>query len=220
MSRVSKQTSTSVTAESTIGETLHRLRVERGLSLRTLASKTGFSPSFLSQVENGQASPSISSLERLLQPLGLRLVDFFEEASAESGTVMRSSARKSFTSEWSRASFASVVPRGALRSLEGLIITLSPSGRSGKPTSTNPSEQLALVLEGSIALIMSGKQFNLTGGDAAAIPAGCPHGWENLSEADARIAIITASPPASVAVKDDSVQPPAPRRATGRGKDR
>ncbi|HVS04161.1 MAG TPA: helix-turn-helix transcriptional regulator, partial [Thermoanaerobaculia bacterium] len=63
--------------ETTIGETLQRLRLAQGLSLRTLAGRAGFSPSFLSQVENGQSSPSIASLDRLAQALGLRLVDFF-----------------------------------------------------------------------------------------------------------------------------------------------
>jgi len=42
--------------------------------LRTLAEKTDFSPSFISQVENRQASPSISSIEKIalaLRPVGI-----------------------------------------------------------------------------------------------------------------------------------------------------
>jgi ribosome-binding protein aMBF1 (putative translation factor) len=44
-----------------VGEYVRRLRTGRSLSVRELAARTGFSPSFISQVENGQASPSISS---------------------------------------------------------------------------------------------------------------------------------------------------------------
>jgi transcriptional regulator with XRE-family HTH domain len=47
--------------------------MQRGLSLRSLATSAGFSPSFVSQVENGQTSPSIASLARLAHALGLGL---------------------------------------------------------------------------------------------------------------------------------------------------
>ena len=48
-----------------LGQSLRRLRESRHISLRVLAEQTDFSASFLSQVENGQASPSISSMERI-----------------------------------------------------------------------------------------------------------------------------------------------------------
>ncbi|MBA3259711.1 MAG: helix-turn-helix transcriptional regulator [Gemmatimonadales bacterium] len=43
--------------DANLGESMRRLREEQQLSLRALAERTGFSASFLSQVENGQASP-------------------------------------------------------------------------------------------------------------------------------------------------------------------
>jgi XRE family transcriptional regulator, regulator of sulfur utilization len=42
-----------------------------------LASKCGFSPSFISQVELGQASPSIASLDRIALALGGRWANSF-----------------------------------------------------------------------------------------------------------------------------------------------
>lgn len=90
--------------EAAIGEAMQRLRSERGLSLRTFAARAGFSPSFVSQVEHGHASPSIASLERLARALGLGLTDFFGQVGAEPALVMRGAERRQFTSEWSRAS--------------------------------------------------------------------------------------------------------------------
>jgi transcriptional regulator with XRE-family HTH domain len=54
-----------------IGAAVRRLREVRGLTLRAVADQAGFSASFLSQVENEQASPSISSMERIAAALGL-----------------------------------------------------------------------------------------------------------------------------------------------------
>jgi len=53
-----------------VGERIRQLRLGLGMSVRTLAAKTGFSPSLISQAENGQVTPSIGSLERIPWPLG------------------------------------------------------------------------------------------------------------------------------------------------------
>lgn len=177
--------------EAAIGEAMQRLRSERGLSLRTFATKAGFSPSFVSQVEHGQASPSIASLERLARALGLGLIDFFGQVGAEPALVMRGSERRQFTSEWSHATLEPLIPPDALRNLEGVLITLEPGGRSGKDGSAQPREQLALVLEGEVFLTIGQALHDLRAGDAAAIPSNCPHAWENRSASKVRFAIVT-----------------------------
>jgi transcriptional regulator with XRE-family HTH domain len=53
-----------------IGEHIRRLRSDRGLSVRAFAAQTGFSPSFISQLENGQVSPSLGSLQKIAEALG------------------------------------------------------------------------------------------------------------------------------------------------------
>lgn len=173
-----------------IGVTLQRVRLERGLSLRTLASRAGFSPSFLSQVENGQTSPSIASLEKLAANLGLRLVDFFAEMDAEPDVVGRAPLRQQITSEWSRSSIEPLVPGGALQRLEGIVITVAAGGRSGTEPSVAASEQLIVVLDGRLALTLGERSLVLERGDAAAIPAGTDQRWENRGPEPARVLLV------------------------------
>jgi transcriptional regulator with XRE-family HTH domain len=45
------------------GERLRELRVKRGLSLRTLAARTGLSPTLISQLEADAVSPPLAALE-------------------------------------------------------------------------------------------------------------------------------------------------------------
>jgi transcriptional regulator with XRE-family HTH domain len=180
-------------SETTIGETLQRLRVARNISLRTLAATAEFSPSFLSQVENGQTSPSIASLDRLARTLGLTLADFFEEvASADAPVVMRAADRKALRSGWSKAKFSSLVPHGALQRLESILITLQPGGRSGRRLESLPYEQLALVLEGSPLLVLPSGETILSEGDAVALPAGTAHQWKNETAAAAIFVLVAA----------------------------
>jgi DNA-binding XRE family transcriptional regulator len=51
------------------------LRRERGLTQRELGRRSGLSPSFLSQVENGNRVPSLSSLTRISAALGVIPID-------------------------------------------------------------------------------------------------------------------------------------------------
>lgn len=188
----SASTSPASSTEAAIGETLQKLRLQRGLSLRTFAAAAGFSASFISQVENGQTSPSIASLARLAQALGLGLADFFVRATADPAVVVRAADRGRLISEWSRARLEPMVPHGALNALDGLLVTLASGGRSGKHPTTQAYDQLALVLEGTLDLTLAASRYQLGPGDAAAIPAGQPHLWENRSGSEVRFAVVAA----------------------------
>ena len=63
-----------------IGEHIRRLRLRRHVSMRAFAAQTGFSPSFISQLENGQVSPSLGSLQKIAEALGVTLGEFFAAA--------------------------------------------------------------------------------------------------------------------------------------------
>lgn len=55
----------------TIGEKIRVLRGEKGLSLSALAERAGISVSYLSEIERGAVYPSLATLKRLAQELGV-----------------------------------------------------------------------------------------------------------------------------------------------------
>jgi transcriptional regulator with XRE-family HTH domain len=75
-----------------LGRKVRGLREARGLSLRSLAAKAGVSESFVSQVERGQANPSVASLRRISQALETSIGFLFEDGSA-AGRVIKASQR-------------------------------------------------------------------------------------------------------------------------------
>ena len=179
-------------AEARIGELLKRLREQRGLSLRTLATKVGFSASFISQLENGQVSPSIASLDRIAGELGLTLASLFEATQAPVPSVVRSTARPGFTSSWSRARVESLTPSGERRPLEAVAVSLAPLGASGKDASVHPADQFAYVLQGPLTLTLGGQRLSLDTGDAAMIPRKTPHRWHNEGIGTAQVLLVSA----------------------------
>ena len=173
-----------------VGEVIRRRREQLGLSVRTLAEKVDFSPSFISQVENGQVSPSISSLERIGFALGLTLSKLFEAADTRQPAVVRANERRSLSSEWSRAKIESLGASGSARWLEPLMITINPQGTSGKKPHSKPEEEFALVFEGRALLDLNGEENRMERGDSVVIPAYTPHRWSNESDEPVSILIV------------------------------
>ena len=62
-----------------IGAKLKALRLRNDLTLEEVASRSELTKGFISQVERNLTSPSISTLEYLLEALGTNLADFFKE---------------------------------------------------------------------------------------------------------------------------------------------
>ena len=50
----------------------------RGLSARELADKTGISPAFLSEIENGKKEGGVSTLKKMAQALGVTIDDLVD----------------------------------------------------------------------------------------------------------------------------------------------
>jgi quercetin dioxygenase-like cupin family protein len=161
------------------------------MSVRTLARKTGFSPSFMSQVENGQVSPSIGSMEKIAAVLGATLAEFFATASGgRMGTIVRPAERRRMRMGWSKAEIESLSVPGSTTQLEAVIVTMHPGGRSGKRPYPHPREVFAFILQGEAVLTLGSAEHRLRRGDAAAIPAGELRLWRNEARTSVRIMVV------------------------------
>ena len=60
-----------------VASSLRELREARGISMRTLATKSGLSANALSMIERGKTSPSVSTLYKLADALGVSITAFF-----------------------------------------------------------------------------------------------------------------------------------------------
>src|ERR1700759_258486 len=60
-----------------VGEGLRKHRQEAGMSLRALAREVGVSPSLISQIEHGKATPSVATLYAIVSELEISLDELF-----------------------------------------------------------------------------------------------------------------------------------------------
>jgi len=66
-----------------IGAALRDLRETQALSARELATQSGVSAAMISRIENGQVSPSISTMTSLCNTLNVPLVSLFRDVATE-----------------------------------------------------------------------------------------------------------------------------------------
>ena len=163
------------------------------MSVRTLAKQSGFSPSFMSQVENGQVSPSISSMEKIATVVGVSLGDFFEAVTGgEGGRIVRVADRQGLSSGWSNAEIEALNIPGPLARLEAMLITLRKGARSGKHPYAHPQEEFAYVIQGEVILTLGPEEHRLGRGDAATILPGELRLWRNDASQPAKVMVVSA----------------------------
>jgi transcriptional regulator with XRE-family HTH domain len=174
-----------------IGERLRQHREKIGLSVRTLASRAGFSPSFISQVENGVASPSIGSLEKIAACLQVTLSELFHERESPAASpIVRATERPRMESGWSLAEIASL-RSDTLARLEPLLVTMQPGGASGRRAHAVRREQFVFILSGQVTVELQGTTQLLSQGDAVTVRAHMPALWVNSSERPVQILFVS-----------------------------
>ena len=175
--------------EARLGLEIRRLREGLGASVRALAERTEFSASFISQLENGQVSPSIGSLGRIASGLNISLAELFARSADRPATVVRAKERPSFKSSWSRGQIALLT--SSLGALEALMVTLAPGGMSAKAPSPASYDQFAVVFSGTVGLTLGDETMTLGPGDAVQILNRTPHRWYNLSRRRAQFVLVS-----------------------------
>ncbi len=189
--------------EQTLGNSLRYLREQKGMSLRALAERTDFSASFLSQIENGQCSPSITSMEKIANALGVTLGQFFLSATKEVVSVVRASDRAHMALDWSRSEIASLGAHSngpQLRAaangsqFRASMLTIQPGGLTGKQATPSISDEFAMVFEGRVILKLQESEQILERGDSVTVVAGAARQWRNESDAIAEVLVVSLGP--------------------------
>ena len=175
-----------------VGLKLKAARKQQQFSLRALAARVGFSASFLSQVELGQVSPSLGSLDRIAQALGMHLSDLLSEPATANGPVLHHRRQASLHSEWSRATIESLLPADVQSKIGVVLVSLEPGGQSGKWSSLSPaSKELAFCVRGKATITIADQQYHLSEGDSIFYDTVQTSRWENASKRRTEVLLIS-----------------------------
>jgi transcriptional regulator with XRE-family HTH domain len=162
-----------------IGKRLRGIRAERGLTLQQVAAASGLTRAFLSQLERGETSASVSSLYRICAALGVELQDLFEPP--QSSLVRASERRASFLGGTGVVDYL-LTPESERRA-ELIETHLQPGGAADEELFTRPGDLvIAHVRHGKLEIRLDAEVITLGEGDTLTFDPTVPHTWCNPSK--------------------------------------
>ncbi|ATW27026.1 cupin domain-containing protein [Candidatus Formimonas warabiya] len=161
-----------------VGDILKRVRVEKGLTIRELAARTGLSVGFLSNVERDINSPTISSLAKICEALETSLVNLFQDNEQKEQIVVRKSEREILVkSKKSKTVYELLTSRP--RKLRPVCITMEPGGDYGASPMGHEGEEFGIVLEGKMEITVGNETYLMEAGDSVYVNSFVPHKYRN-----------------------------------------
>ena len=173
-----------------IGEKIKRLRVSNQLTLEELANRSELTKGFLSQVERNLTSPSISTLEDILEALGTNLRDFFNEKQDEQIVF---SSKDYFIHEGEDHLISYIVPNAQKNQMEPILLTLNKNG-SSQVIEPHEGEEFGYILSGKILLHYGQQEFIVKKGQTFYIKGDRRHFMTNPYEGAAKVIWVSTPP--------------------------
>ena len=164
---------------SPLGERLREQRKRLGLTLTEVADAAGLTAGFISQIERGITTPSLSSLVAVSRVLKAHVGDFLAQPKV-TVPLTRQSERPHYTIGGNSLSYerlSASFPGSVLRS----VIIHEPPGYRSEPIS-HEGEELFFILGGSLTVEVEDETTVLGAGDSIHFPSTKTHSTWNHTD--------------------------------------
>jgi transcriptional regulator with XRE-family HTH domain len=172
-----------------IATRLRELREEKGMSLRALAARSRLSANALSMIERGKTSPSVSTLYKIADALGVTITTFFGAPAARERVVFikaETRTRVPFQGGlWEGLGGEKFVGR-----VEPFMITMESGASSGPHSMVHTGHEFVFCLRGHLEYHIENQAFDLGPGDSLIFAAYLRHRWRNAGSAVANVLIL------------------------------
>lgn len=170
-----------------VGEKIRKLRKEKKLTLKDIAEATGLSIGYISQLERGAVEPSLASLRKVSEFLGVSpylLVDQSEHHPA----MVKSDQRPIIEFPKSEIFYEIVSPMSAPEYTPSSMVIqfqIEPGGHDSEEFLTHPSEEIVILLQGEADMVLGETTYHLNAGDSLVVRPNMPHRTINTGETPA-----------------------------------
>ncbi len=173
-----------------VGKRIKELRTRTAMSQKELADKVGLTPSFISQMENNQIAPSLSSFIQICDALGVSLSDTLEKKTGEAHWLIRKEkifSHPSFKDTGLKG--FNIVHNG---SMTGSLMIIEPYARVKGQIIPSEGQRLLYVLKGDVSVTIDGKGETLRSGDSLFLKKEVPSVLKNEGGDNAEILLLSS----------------------------
>jgi transcriptional regulator with XRE-family HTH domain len=188
-----------------IAERLRAYRIGRGLTVRALASRSGVSPSMVSEAERGTKTPSIAVLIALSEALGISLTQLVEAESSRGPIHFLPRADHRVLTDETGVRREHLGPTLKGSHLEFVRFVLPAGAETGALSAHQAgSIEHAHVAEGTIEVRVAGERMRAAKGDSIVFPADQGHGYANVGASEATVYVVVE--PLALSARTDATR--------------
>ena len=173
-----------------LGTKIKRLRLQNNLTQEELADRCELTKGYISQLENELTSPSITTLEDILNALGTTFADFFKDEKEEkvvfSEAEFIEKVADTHKIEW-------LVPNAQKNEMEPIRVTVEPHTTLEEDV-PHEGEEFGYVISGRVWLHIGQAAYCVKKGEVFYFTSDKPHRLENRTNEKA-VVLWVASPP-------------------------
>jgi transcriptional regulator with XRE-family HTH domain len=166
-----------------VGSNIQRLRKEQNYSLRDFGNKVGVSASFISQVEAGKISPSLSKLKGIAEGLNTTVGLLIGETDHKnSSPIVKKADRRHTDHLGTGISVGLLSTPDPFKQMEPILVKMEPNASSGTKQYQHYGQEFVTVLKGKIKISLNNTDYILNEGDSIYFNSNVPHSFENITD--------------------------------------
>lgn len=185
--------------EMAIGHEVRTYRKALGITVTDLAAATGISVGMLSKIENGNISPSLTTLQALTRALGVPLTAFFRRFEEPHNAIFVKAGegvnieRRGTRAGHQYSLLGHIANNTSGVTVEPYLITLTTES-DVFPTFQHEGMEFLHMLEGEVVYRHGDQLYTMQPGDSLFFDADSPHGPQELVHLPARYLSIISYP--------------------------
>ncbi|MBW4080687.1 XRE family transcriptional regulator [Paenibacillus sp. S150] len=167
-----------------LGQTVLTYRKKKGMTIREFADYSGISTSLISQIERGQANPSLNVLELIALALNVPLYTLFINDFNANSLISKKQDRKKIYRENNDHVVHDVLTPDFMKShIQLLMMDLNANASTTESYySHTDKEEIAVVMKGEAYVELEGVEYFLGEGDVVRIPPNVKHRFINKTD--------------------------------------
>jgi len=161
-----------------IGTKIKELRISIGMSQKELADKVYLTPSFISQLESNQISPSLNSFMQICNALGVTPGAILEEKILDDvqWLIKKEKIFSNLSLNENGLKGYRIVRNG---NMSGTLVVLEPYTKIERRFIPEEGKKLIYVLKGDVSVVIDNKEKTLRPGDSLYLKEEIPSLWKN-----------------------------------------
>lgn len=172
-----------------IGKRIRRARLDRKVTLDTMANETGLAKQVIKQIESGEKRPSVGTLLQISRVLQLDSDFLLKDPEAD-----QEKRAQAYTKRTDQYAYTPLTPDAKNKHLKAFRIVVEAGTRHEGVGFQHQGEEFVHVLEGQVE-VQVGEHINeLAAGDSLHFNSGIKHDLRNPSPKDAVLIVVVYVP--------------------------